>query len=254
MSASIDISEEAGVRYLHFGSEWIQGAMRLRKPDALELTYTREMMAVLLWHEAFDGRGWPRRALLVGLGAGSLAKFIHRHLPQTRQTVVEIEPAVLRVAQEFFKLPEADERLHIVIADGAEYVATTRARFDLILVDGFDRHARAGELDGDAFYAACRARLTDEGLLATNLFGNRRGYKASFARLDEAFAGRAFALPPGEAGNVIAFACGEAPLACSLAEMNRRAAALRARTGLDLRPAIASLQRTSYLPGGLLCC
>ena len=48
MTIPIDISEESGIRYLHFGSEWVQGAMRIRKPDALELDYTREMMAGLL--------------------------------------------------------------------------------------------------------------------------------------------------------------------------------------------------------------
>jgi spermidine synthase len=47
---NIDISEEAGVRYLHFGSSWIQGAMRIARPFALELDYTREMMVPLLLH------------------------------------------------------------------------------------------------------------------------------------------------------------------------------------------------------------
>ena len=75
-SHSIEISEEAGVRFLHFGSEWIQGAMRVRKPDALELEYTREMLACLLWR---DWSLWPREVLLIGLGAGSLVKFLHRH-------------------------------------------------------------------------------------------------------------------------------------------------------------------------------
>jgi hypothetical protein len=44
---AVDISEETGVRYLHFGSDWIQGAMRIARPWSLELAYTREMMAGL---------------------------------------------------------------------------------------------------------------------------------------------------------------------------------------------------------------
>ena len=86
---AIDISEEGGVRYLHFGSDWVQGAMRIARPWSLELAYTREMMAGLLLRDLAD---WPRRALLVGLGAGSLAKFIYRNLPSCRITVVEINP------------------------------------------------------------------------------------------------------------------------------------------------------------------
>ena len=98
MSTPVDISEEAGVRFLHFGSEWIQGAMRLRKPDALELEYTREMMLGLLLRDP----PWPRSALLIGLGAGSLTKYIYRHLPATRITVVEIQAKVHAVARQFF--------------------------------------------------------------------------------------------------------------------------------------------------------
>ena len=76
------------MRYLHFGSDWVQGAMRIARPWSLELAYTREMMAGLL----LRGSNWPRSALLVGLGAGSLAKFIYRNLPDCRTTVVEINP------------------------------------------------------------------------------------------------------------------------------------------------------------------
>lgn len=252
MNTPIDISETAGIRYLHFGSEWIQGAMRIRRPNALELTYTQEMMAGLLWHDAFDGGRWPRSALLIGLGAASLTKFIHHHLPQTRITVVEIEPQVVAVARQFFKLPDEDERLRIVVADGIDYVATHKRRFDCILVDGFDAQARAGGLDTETFYAGCRSLLTDQGLLAVNLFGKRRGYAASVARLQAAFDGRVFALPPCESGNVIAFASGGDPLTCSLDEMRGRADVLRKETGLDLRPSISRMQMTRRLPGGLL--
>ena len=73
MTYPSDISEEAGVRYLHFGSLWIQGAMRIARPWHLELDYTKEMMASLLLRE--DSH-FPRRVLLIGLGAASLTKFL----------------------------------------------------------------------------------------------------------------------------------------------------------------------------------
>lgn len=248
MSYPVDISEEAGVRYLHFGSEWIQGAMRLRKPDALELEYTREMMFGLLLRDA----PWPRAALQIGLGAASLTRFIHHHLPATRSTVVEIEPAVLAVASQFFKLPPQDERLHIEIGDGVAYMSAGKRRFDAILVDGFDDNARAGALDSEPFYAACRARLTGNGLLAVNLFGQRRGYKASVARLEKAFDGRVIVLPPCESGNVVAFGCGDEAIERALPELRQRAAELKQTTGLDLRATISRLQFARRLPGGWL--
>lgn len=72
MSFSIDISEESGIRYLHFGSTWVQGAMRIARPWHLELEYTKEMMASLLMRD--DAR-FPRKVLLIGLGAASLTKL-----------------------------------------------------------------------------------------------------------------------------------------------------------------------------------
>lgn len=248
MSTPVEISEEAGVRFLHFGSEWIQGAMRLRKPDSLELEYTREMMMGLLLRDA----PWPRSALLIGLGAGSLTKFIYRNLPATRTTVVEIEPKVHAVAQQFFKLPPEDERLNIVIGDGVTYMNAGKKRFDGILVDGFDENARPGALDSEPFYAACRSRLTTKGILAVNLFGQRRGYKASVGRLERAFDGRVIILPPGESGNVIGFALGDEVLSTDLTELRLRAERLKTDTGLDLKPTIARLQLTQSLPGGRL--
>ena len=91
---SIEVSEEGGVRYLHFGSDWVQGAMRIQRPNALELPYTRDMMAGLLLRAA----PWPKNALLIGLGSGSLAKYIYHRLPDTLMTVIEIDPQIKIIA------------------------------------------------------------------------------------------------------------------------------------------------------------
>ncbi|MEO7743868.1 MAG: spermidine synthase, partial [Usitatibacter sp.] len=112
--ASIQVSEEKGVRYLHFGSRWVQGAMRIGRPWALELEYTRLMMMPLVVHPARD---WPASVLQIGLGSASFTRFLHRHRPQAQITVVEILPEVVAAARQFFKLPE-DERVRIEIADG----------------------------------------------------------------------------------------------------------------------------------------
>src|SRR5487761_2686622 len=135
MSYPIDISESSGVRYLHFGSTWIQGAMRIARPWNLELEYTKEMMASLLLRE--DSH-FPRNVLLIGLGAASLTKFLYRNYPLAKLTVVEIEPDVVAAAKHFFKLPEDPLRLKMVIEDGAEFIVNSTRTYDLILVDGFD--------------------------------------------------------------------------------------------------------------------
>lgn len=249
MSTPIDISEQNGVRFLHFGSEWVQGAMRLRRPYALELAYTREMMAPLLLREA---HAWPRRVLTIGVGAGSICKFVHRHLPQARLVAVEIDAKVVAVAEQFFKLPVEDKRFEVVIADGAHYLLDCERRFDLILVDGFDRHARAGALDTEPFYRSAWCRLADDGVLATNLFGRSRGYAASVARLQDAFDGRALAFPSCDSGNVVALAVRGDEVCVAAGELRLRAEELRDRSGLDLHPTVARLEQAGLMRGGTL--
>jgi spermidine synthase len=227
---SVDISEEAGVRYLHFGSDWVQGAMRIARPWSLELAYTREMMAGLLLR---DAPHWPRSALLVGLGAGSLAKFIYRNFPDCRSTVVEINPQVE------------------LIGDGADYMLAGERRFDYILVDGFDADARAGALDTLPFYQACRARLSDHSLFCVNLLGRNKGFAGSVERIQAAFDGRTAVFPSCDSGNTIAFATAGDPVEITLEAMRENALRLKKASGLDLLPTVSRLQLAHPLPGGV---
>ena len=249
MPTSVNISEEAGVRYLHFGSEWIQGAMRIARPWALELDYTREMMTSLLLRPEPE---WPRSALLIGLGAASLTKFLYRHRPQAKLTVVEIEPMVVAAARQFFKLPDDPKRLHLEIADGVEWLAGSDQTFDLILVNGFDADARAGALDTLPFYRACRAHLSEGGLLSVNLLGRSRGFKGSVERIGRAFEGRAMVFPSCDQGNAIAFAATGEPIRVPLSELRTLAQALRKQTGLNLLPTLARLSHWQSCPDGRL--
>jgi spermidine synthase len=246
MGASIEISEKAGVRYLHFGSRWVQGAMRVARPWSLELEYTRDMMLALLLRPAPD---WPRSVLLIGLGAASLTKFLYRNRPRSVLTVVEIEAAVVNAAMQFFKLPDDARRLAIVIGDGHDYMAATDREFDLILVDGYDAKSRVGMLDSLPFYCNCRARLSERGVLATNFLNARRGLAASLERMSEAFADRAFALPHCPSGNVIALAATGEPIDLSLADLASGARRLQRDTGLNLLPTLSRLARTQVGDG-----
>ncbi len=248
MTYPIDISEEGGVRFLHFGSLWIQGAMRIARPWHLELDYTKEMMASLLLRD--DSR-FPRQVLLIGLGAASLTKFLYRNYPLARLTVVEIEPRVVAAARQFFKLPEDPKRLNIVIADGAKFVAENDKTYDLILVDGFDEDARPGELDTLPFYQMCRARLNDNGVLAVNLLGRSRGYAASLERLRAAFDARALAFPSCDSGNVIALAATGAAIRIGLDDLKEQAHALKDNTGLNLLPTLTRIEGSQSCPGGV---
>ena len=249
MNHSIEVSEEAGVRSLHFGSSWIQGSMRVARPFSLELEYTREMMAALLLR---PDEAWPRKVLLVGLGAGSLTKFLWRNRPQAHLTVVEINPEVVGTAYANFRLPDDPSRIRIEIADGVHFVECAETRFDLILVDGFDSKGRAGSLDTGDFYTACRKRLTKEGLMVVNLLGRSRGFKASAERIRLAFEGRSLVFPSCDAGNAIAFAAVGEPLELPLSDLKESAQTLKKATGLNLLPTLTRLEQAATCKDGAL--
>jgi spermidine synthase len=244
---SIDVSEGAGVRYLHFGSEWIQGAMRIARPFALELEYTREMMLPLLLE---PNERWPENILIIGLGAASITKFLHRHCPQATLTVVEIDPRMPAAAASYFRLPPEDGRLRIVIDDGAAFIARHEGLWDLILVDGYDHRARANALDTDVFHRNCRARLAPGGRTCLNLFGRARGFRASAQRVLDAYDGHALVLPSLNEGNAICIAAAESDDGSPMDVLRTRAQALRAATGLNLAPSLSRIEKAGYCPGG----
>ncbi|MDP3188195.1 hypothetical protein [Limnobacter sp.] len=236
------ISEEKGVRQLHFGSDWVQGAMRIARPYALELEYTREMMAPLLLNPDVN---WPRNALFVGLGVGALPKFLHKHRPNCKITVVEISHAVVAAAQMHFKLPPFAPNFRVVVNCGADYmanaVATDARQFDLIMVDGFDAKAKVGPLNSTAFYLNCKSRLSEQGYLVANLLSNQKDSAQSKQRLLDAFDANALALAPCVSGNVIALAHIGAGFNKDQTELKRNCEALKEETGLNLSNTVVKL-------------
>lgn len=237
--SSIRITHEAGVRYLQFDSRWIQGAMRLARPWSLEIDYTREMMMALLMR---PDRGWPRSVLQIGLGAASITRFLHRNLPKAKLEVVEIDPEVVLNAWQFFRLPEESARLRIELGDGYNYMVTTRKRFDLILVDGFDARGRAGRLHSLPFYRLCRTRLSDGGMMVTNLLSRRKRTKANADPICKAFDDRVLVLPPCGANTVVVAKVG-ASIRLTVDEFRASARNLKTRTDLNLLPTVTRLAK-----------
>jgi len=223
--------------------------MRIARPWNLELEYTREMMASLLLR---DGGRWPRKVLLIGLGAASLTKFLYRNFPLAHLPWSRSNPPVVAAARQFFKLPEDPKRVDIVIGDGVEYVLNSDKKFDLILVDGYDENARSGALDTLPFYQSCRARLSDTGVMAVNLLTSNRRFDGSIKRIAEAFDDRVLAFPSCESGNAIAFAAAGDPVEISFFDIRGKALDLNAETGLNLMPTIARLEQAQSCLGGIL--
>ncbi|WP_034292098.1 fused MFS/spermidine synthase [Herbaspirillum sp. RV1423] len=153
------------MRTLHFDDRYIQSAMRISAPDELLLSYTRAMMAFLLFQRE------PASILIIGLGGGSLPKYCHRILPRAKITVLELDADVIALRDKF-AVPAESERFQVVHTDAKDYVETTDQRVDVILHDGFDADGLAPSLSTESFYAACRKTLSDDGVLVSNLWGD----------------------------------------------------------------------------------
>ena len=235
--ASVEVSEENGVRYLHLGSSTIQSGMRIADPDELVLAYTRTMMAFLLFVPE------PERIVSVGLGGGSVNKWLYRHFPRARQTVVELNPRVIAVARQYFGVPQDDARLEVIQADGARWVAEHPDSADLILVDGYDGEAQVAELTTAEFYEAAARALGGEGTLVVNLWGSDRHFNEYLLRVEAAFEGRVVCVPALQKGNIIVLAFNGRPAQTRWDELRDRARVLEQQYGLEFLRFVEVMKR-----------
>lgn len=194
------VIENDQVVSLYFDARGVQSTMLRGDPYALALGYTRTMMGFLLFQP------FPRRISMIGLGGGSLAKYCYRHLPETVISVVEINPHVIALRDQFH-VPRDSDRFKVVCADGAQYVAVPNHRPDVLLVDGFNADGLPAELGSRTFYEACRRRLSDDGVLVANLVTDEPDFHRYLRSLREVFS-NAVAMAPSEDSdhNVTVFA------------------------------------------------
>ena len=235
--------EDCGpLRYLHFHIDNVQSAMQLDDPYALSLAYTRKMMAFLLFNST------PHRILQLGLGGGSLAKFCYKHLPEATTTVVEIDPNVLALRDEFH-VPADDERFHVVQANGVEYIAQAGPRDDVIIVDACDGEGLSPTLSAPELYSNLRRRLTLNGVLVVNICGTEQDVESHLARIHGVFGQRMITLPAREDGNLIVLAFRKGPPVWKEgAELDAHARTLQEQFGLAFPRFVRQMQ---YGPRGL---
>jgi spermidine synthase len=200
------LSEFDGVRFLHLDSIWVQGAMRIRKPDQLELEYIQRMCAWMLWRDPTAlGEG---HAVQLGLGAAALTRFCHGQL-KMQTTAVEINPEVIAACRHWFRLPADDARLKVVNEDAARWVNddANLQTVDVLNVDLYDHEAASPVLDDEVFYAACRGVLADGGLMTVNLFGRSASFARSALRIARVFGSdQVWSLAPTKEGNTVVVA------------------------------------------------
>lgn len=231
------VYETLDTRALHFSICEIQSRMKVQQPDALDLAYTRTMMAFLL----FVPR--PQTLAMIGLGGGSMAKFCHRQLPDTRIEVVEINPHVIALREQF-QVPRDDAHFQVRRGDGADFVRHTHDRLDVLLVDGFDHEGQPPALCSQAFYDDCRTALRADGLLVVNLHTAHPEFALHAARLERAFDGEVLFVGDKDCSNTVAFAGQGALRGAPQAGAMRKPRPLTRQAWDELLPAFAHVAAT----------
>lgn len=183
-----------GLRSLRFGRHGIaQSTIKVGDPDHLHFGYARLAQAGIALACADQAAGvkcMPRRLLVVGLGGGSMPMFVHRHFARTSVDVVEIDPAVLEAARNFFGFAE-DPRMTVHIADGRRFVEhAPQAHYDVIVLDAFGSAEVPMHLATVEFLAAVRRSLAPDGVVVSNLWSRlyNRHYDSMLRTYQEVFA------------------------------------------------------------------
>lgn len=191
--------DDGNMRSLHFDRRTMQSAMWIEAPNELAFGYTRCMMGFLLSNTT------PKHILMVGLGGGSLVKYCHQYLPQTRITVVEIDADVIALRDQFL-IPPDDDRLQIIHIDAVKYVHQAVHEVDVILLDGFDADGLVDGLITDDFYLACNNLLSQEGILVSNMWGDSSDLAALIGRKNAIFGNAVWWCRSIDSYNLITFA------------------------------------------------
>ena len=202
----VTLTEFRGVQFLHFGTDWIQGAMRLKNPYEIVLDYVQQMMVWMLFKDK------PEHIVQLGLGSAALTKFCYQQFPDTRVTAVELNPEVINICRKAFHLPEDNHRLSVLQTDAFDYIESKKGshEIDIIQVDLYDENAAAPVFDSPEFYLSCADVLAPDGMMTVYIFGNDSNRTKSIEAIKESFDSVVW-LPEIDGGNIVILAFKKSP-------------------------------------------
>ena len=225
----VEIIDDGDLRSLYFAGNVLQSSLYLSNPYRLQLSYTRFMMAALMFCNT------PERILMIGLGAGSMVHHIHHHFPQCHIDAVDNSPRIIDIAQSYFCLPNRPP-VNIHCRDGFEFLGQeSRAPYDIIFVDAFDKDGMSPTVYSHDFLHLCNASLAPSGLASLNIWSGdsdmmnsiKNGLSGHFSSVIE--------LPVPARGNIVCLASDFLPLE-AIAELDDATLnALTKRFGLNYK-------------------
>lgn len=240
--APVLVFEEYGQRCMNFESMESPGRQTcydLGNPDKMVFAYTRMMTSALFVKPD------PQRILFIGLGGGTLPRAFAAIAPGATIDTVEIDPAVVRVAEQYFGYTRGP-RQRVFIEDGRAYVERAHrdgVQYDMVMLDAFDVDYIPAHLMTREFLAHVRAILKSDGVLVANSFARSRVYDEESVTYAAVF-GEFFNLRSRIEGNRVIIAS-PAPLPGE-STLRKNAAALAptlGRFGIDTNEALERFSR-----------
>ncbi len=232
---TILLTKQASIICLQFSQRHTQrkqSCFNERQPMELVLAYTKMMMSALLLNPV------PSRILIIGLGGGTLPTALSELYPQAHIKVVEIDPAVVRLARRYFAFSEHD-RLRVQVQDGRVFTRRMSQRddvkYDLIMLDAFGADYIPEHLMTLEFLEETKALLSENGALAANTFSRSRLYDHESATYYEAFGPLLTLRTVGSGNRVILASRLQLPSASALKARAQTLARMLVPYGVDIR-------------------
>ena len=180
------------IRSMHFGNETQQSGMYLYDSTRLLHPYTQAMLSVTALQE-------PERVLVLGVGGGSLIKFLLHHFHSAVIDAVDLRQAVINVAHEYFDMPMNNYRLSFHVTDFRNYLIAAnnqRRLYDLILIDLFSADEDGNIIIGlDEHIKSIKSLLGDNGMMAINILDGNIDALSCLNELKTLFAGTVYEIP-----------------------------------------------------------
>ncbi|MDC9566614.1 MULTISPECIES: spermidine synthase [unclassified Pseudoalteromonas] len=183
---NIIVDETHDLRCLKFNtksSQTSQSCMYKNNPDKLVFNYTKLTFASLLVTDN------PKNVLIIGLGGGTLSNVIHALYPAAKIHNVEIDPAVLKVARNYFNFIENDV-VTSSVQDGRIFIkraAIKKQKYDWIILDAFNGDYIPEHLLTKEFFEEVKSVLAEGGVIAANTFSSSKLYEHESATYHAVF-------------------------------------------------------------------
>lgn len=185
---AVRIYDDGNKRYMAFADDDEQSECLKSQPAQVQHDYSRVMLLSLLFVAE------PKKVLLLGLGGGVLAHALFKANSKTKIAAIEIRPAVIAAASQYFYLPQS-KRLRLIEADAFEIMAQSAAdcpsgfkRCDIIMTDLYNADGMESRQLDQAFLMACIDRVNDKGCLVINCWKQHRSQSELLDLLLENFA------------------------------------------------------------------